>query len=97
MIKAPEKRNFMLQKAMDYALRNNLFEEGYMKQMTEEESKKFVRYIIVEYLKSLGPSSNLDTAEQFINRYGMDKDSLKIFLNQQKLAIDILLKKLENG
>jgi DNA-binding MarR family transcriptional regulator len=92
-----EKRNFMIQKAMDYALKNNLFEEGYMKQMTEEEGKKLIRYIMIEYLNSLGPASNIKTVEQFLDRYQLNKDFLKIFLTQQKLAIDSLLKKLESG
>jgi hypothetical protein len=32
----------MLQKAMDYALKNNLFEQGYMRQMTAEEGKMLI-------------------------------------------------------
>jgi hypothetical protein len=91
-----EKRSFMLQKAMDYALKNNLFEEGYMKKMTEEEGKMFIRYIMVEYMKSLGPASNINTAEQFLDRYGLEKNFLKNFLIQQKQAIDALLKKLDS-
>lgn len=93
----PEKRSFMLQKAMNYALKNNLFEEGYMRKMTEEEGKMFIRYIMVEYMKSLGPASNINTAEQFLDRYGLEKNFLKNFLIQQKQAIDTLLKKLESG
>jgi hypothetical protein len=93
----PEKRNFMLQKAMDYALKNNLFDQGYMRKMTEEEGKMFIRYIILEYMKSLGPASNIKTVEQFLNRYGLEKNFLKSFLIQQKQAIDALLKKLDEG
>jgi predicted transcriptional regulator len=93
----PEKRNFMLQKAMDYALKNNLFEQGCMRKMTEEESKMFIRYIITEFMKSLGPASNVKTAEQLLDRYGLEKDFLKFFLVQQKQAIDALLKKLDGG
>jgi predicted transcriptional regulator len=93
----PEKRSFMLQKAMDHALKNNLFEQGHMRKMTEEEGKMFIRYIIVEYMKSLGPASNIKTAEQFLDRYGLEKNFLKSFLIQQKQAIDALLKKLESG
>jgi hypothetical protein len=61
----PERRNLMLQRAMDYALKENLFESGYMKKM-KEEGKKFIRYIMIEYLNSLGPASNIKTVEQFL-------------------------------
>jgi hypothetical protein len=50
-------------------------------------------YIITEYLNSLGPATNITTAEQFLDRYGLRKDFLKPYLTQQKIAIDALLKK----
>ena len=97
MVTNSEKRGFMLQKAMDYALKNNLFEQGYMRQMTAEEGKVFIRYITLEYIKSLGSANNIKTVEQLLDRYGLKKDFLKIFLIQQKQAIDALLKKLDEG
>jgi hypothetical protein len=68
-----------------------------MRQMTAEEGKVFIRYITLEYMKSLGSANNIKTVEQLLDRYGLKKDFLKIFLIQQKQAIDALLKKLDEG
>jgi hypothetical protein len=68
-----------------------------MRRMTEEEGKMFILYIMVEYMKSLGPGTSIKTVEQFLDRYGLEKTFLKSYLIHQKQAIDALLKKLESG
>jgi hypothetical protein len=48
--------------------------------MTAEEGKVFIRYITLEYMKSLGSANNIKTVEQLLDRYGLKKDFLKISL-----------------
>ena len=91
-----EKRDIMLQKAMEYALKNNLFEQGYIKKMTEEEGRNFIRYIMIEYIKSLRPTNNIKTVEQLLERYQLKKDFLRQYLIQQKESIEAVLRKLES-
>jgi predicted transcriptional regulator len=90
----PERRNLMFQRAMEYHLKNNIFENGYLRDKTPEQEKKFVQYIASEYVNSLGPASNIKTFEEFVDRYQVDKEFLKTFLIHQKEIIDKFVEKL---
>jgi DNA-binding MarR family transcriptional regulator len=96
IFKTPEKRDFMIKKAMEYAFKNNYFDEGSItRQLTEEELKKLRLHMAMEYVSSLGPTSNIHNLKEFIDRYQLDKEIMKEYLNKQKHFADLLLKELD--
>jgi DNA-binding MarR family transcriptional regulator len=94
IFKTPEKRDFMIKKAMEYAFKNNYFEGSTIRQRTEEELKNLRLYMAMEYIKSLEPTSNIHNLKEFIDRYQLDKEIMKEYLNNQKKFADVLLKEL---
>jgi hypothetical protein len=82
---------------MEYALKNDIFKEGHFRNLTPEEEKGFQRYLMIEYMNSLGPASNIQDLKEFFDRYQLDKEFLKESLTGQKKLIDILLKELDRG
>jgi DNA-binding MarR family transcriptional regulator len=84
IITTPEKRMFIFKKAMMYVLKNNIFKEGYFRKYTPEEEKGFQRYLMIEYMNSLGPASNIQDLKEFFDRYQLDKEFLKESLTGQK-------------
>jgi hypothetical protein len=96
IFKTPEKRDFMIKKAMEYAFKNDYFDEGStIRQLSEEELKKFRLYMTIEYINSLGSTGNISTLKEFIDRYELDRDFMKEYLNRQKQFADLLLKELD--
>jgi DNA-binding MarR family transcriptional regulator len=96
MFKMPEKRDFMFKKAIEYAFKNNYFDEGSsIKQPSQEELKNLKLSMAMEYIKSLPPTSNVHNLKEFIDRYQLDKETMKEYLNKQKQVADLLLKELD--
>src|SRR5918992_3033005 len=96
IFKTPEKRDFMIKKAMEYAFKNDYFEQGNtIRQLSEEELKKFRLYMAIEYINSLGPTSKISSFKEFIDRYELDREFMKEYLNRQKQFADLLLKELD--
>jgi DNA-binding MarR family transcriptional regulator len=96
MFKRPEKRDFMFKKAIEYAFKNNYFDEGSSKkQPSQEELKNLKLSMAMEYIKSLPPTSNVHNLKEFIDRYQLDKETMKEYLNKQKQVADVLLKELD--
>jgi DNA-binding MarR family transcriptional regulator len=96
MFKTPEKRDLMIKKGMEYAFKNNYFDEGStMKELSQEELKEFRIHMAMEYIKSLEPTSNIHNLKEFIERYQLDKEIMKEYLNKQKKFADMLLKELD--
>ena len=53
IFKTPEKRDFMIKKAMEYAFKNNYFDEGNtIRHLSEEELKKLGMNMAIEYINS---------------------------------------------
>ena len=95
IFKTPEKRDFLIKKAMEYALKNNYFEGSTIKQRTEEQVKNLKLYMAMEYIKSLERNSDIHNLKEFINRYQIDKKIMKEYLNNQKKFTEELLKELD--
>jgi hypothetical protein len=95
IITTPEKRMLIIKKAMMYALKNNIFEGGHFRSLTPEEEKEFAKYIMREYMNSLGPTTNITSLKEFADRYQLDKDFMKENLVRQKELIATLLKQLD--
>jgi predicted transcriptional regulator len=95
IFQTPEKRDLMIKKAMEYAFKNNYFDEGSTRQLTEEELKKLRMNMAMEYINSLGPTSDIPGLKEFIDRYELDRKFMKECLNNQKHFADLLLKELD--
>jgi hypothetical protein len=89
-----QKRDLLIRMALEYALENNFFEHGYIREINAEETKKFQLYIASQYISSLGPASNIKSLKDFIDRYGIDKEYLKAIFSDQKNAFEKLLNEL---
>jgi hypothetical protein len=85
IIKPHPNQNLILRKAMEYALENNLFEEGRFRRLTPDEIKKFGLFVALEYIDSSG---DILTLKQFVNKYGIDKSFLRRYLERQKLYLE---------
>jgi DNA-binding MarR family transcriptional regulator len=95
IFKTPEKRDLFIKKSMEYAFKNKYFEGTTIRQLTEEESKKFKLYMAIEYINSLPSTSNVHSLKEFIDRYQLDREIMKEYLNKQKQFADLLLKELD--
>ena len=89
-----QKRDLLIKMALEYALKNNFFEQGYLREINAEETKKFQLYIASEYISSLGPATNIKNLKDFINRYGIDKEYLKALFSYQKNFFEKFLNEL---
>jgi hypothetical protein len=49
----------------------------------------------MEYINSLRPTSNIHNLKEFIDRYQLDKEIMKEYLNKQKQFANMLLKELD--
>jgi hypothetical protein len=97
-------RDLWFQKAMQYGLKNNYFENNKAKNLTPLERTKMLQNFQMEYLNSLGPVANIDsmadltkptTLKEIMDRFGLDKYYLKGYLNYQKELIDMVIKQLD--
>jgi DNA-binding MarR family transcriptional regulator len=95
IFRTPEKRDLFIKKSMEYAFKNKYFEGTNIRQLTEEESKKFKLYMAIEYINSLGPTSNVHSLKEFIDRYQLDREIMKEYLIKQKQFADLLLRELD--
>jgi DNA-binding MarR family transcriptional regulator len=89
-----QKRDLLIRMALEYALKNNFFEHGYIREINAEETKKFQLYLASQYISSLGPASNIKNLKDFVDRYGIDKEYLKAIFSDQKNAFEKLLNEL---
>jgi hypothetical protein len=81
-----QKRDLLIKMALEYALKNNFFEDGYIREINAEETKKFQLYMASEYVSSLSPATNIKDLKDFIDRYELDKEYLKaLFLSQKNI------------
>jgi hypothetical protein len=86
----------MFKKAMEYAFKNNYFDEGSsIKQLSQEELKNLRLSMAMEYINSLPPTSSVHSLKEFIDRYQLDKEIMKEYLNKQKQFANMLLKELD--
>ena len=103
----PYVRSFYIQKVMEYALKNNYFEGGKVKNPTPLERTKMQYNFAIEYLNhinSIDSAANVDsmfaltnptTLKEFMTRFDFDKYTLKGHLNIMKETIDLVLKQLD--
>jgi DNA-binding MarR family transcriptional regulator len=88
------KRDLLIKMALEYALKNNFFEQGYLREISAEETKKFQLYIASEYISSLGPATNIKNLKDFVDRYELDKEYLKAIFSYQKNIFEKFLNEL---
>lgn len=97
-------RDLWFQKAMQYALKSNYFENNKAKDLTPLERTKMQLNFQMEYLNSMGPIADIDsmanlmkptTLNEIMKRFGMNKYELKGYLNYQKELIDMVIKQLD--
>ena len=91
-----QKRDLLIKMALEFALKNNFFEQGYLREINAEETKKFQLYIASEYISSLGPATNIKNLKDFIDRYELDKEYLKALFSYQKNVFEKLLTELND-
>ena len=89
-----QKRDLLIKMALEYALKNNFFEQGNLREINAEEAKKFQLYIASEYISSLGSATNIKNLRDFIDRYGIDKEYLKALFSYQKNFFEKFLNEL---
>jgi DNA-binding MarR family transcriptional regulator len=89
-----QKRDLLIKMALEYALKNNFFEQGYLREINAEETKKFQLYIASEYTSSLGPATNIKNLKEFVDRYELDKEYLKAIFSYQKNIFEKFLNEL---
>ena len=88
------KRDLLIKMALEYALKNNFFEQGHLREINAEETKKFQLYIASEYISSLGPATNIKNLKDFVDRYELDKEYLKALFSYQKNIFEKFLNEL---
>ena len=93
-----ERNKYTFKKAMEYYLKNNYFDAGNLKKLTDKQRGNFQRFIVVESLKysqdsKSGESAN--TIKEFIDKIGIDKKFIHSYLFQSRLVIDKILSELE--
>jgi hypothetical protein len=98
--KNSEKRDLYIKKAVDFYLKNNLFDKGNVRQqLTEEEetrAKLNQLYIAREYFESQGfDFNNINNVRDFLDKYKIDRETMKNYLRYRKQGIDRALKELD--
>ena len=92
-ISEPNKQNLLIRKMMEYFLKNNYFDEiGGAKDLSDDEFKRLLTYVAVEYHNAVGKPR---TIRDLVNKYSLDKKQLKDMLEKQKLRIDSIIRQLE--
>jgi hypothetical protein len=82
----------LIRKMMEYFLKNNYFDElGGAKDLSEDELKRLLTYVAIEYHNALG---NPRTIRDLVDKYSLDKTQLKDILEKQKLKIDSIMRQL---
>jgi hypothetical protein len=90
----PSKQDLLIKKMMEYYLEKNYFDEmGGAKQLDQEDFRRLLAYIAVQYHTALGkPRSIRDVME----KYGIDKKLVTKTLEQEKSKIDSLIRELQD-
>jgi hypothetical protein len=92
-ISEPNKQHLLIRKMMEYFLKNNYFDEiGGAKDLSDDEFKRLLTYVAVEYHNAVGKPR---TIRDLVNKYSLDKKQLKDMLEKQKLRIDSIIRQLE--
>jgi hypothetical protein len=96
LVTDPHVRDLYFQRTMDYALKNNYFENNKAKDLTplERTKMKLNFQIAVADLDSIAALTNPTALKEHMRRFGLDKYSLKGYLNSQKELIDMVIKQL---
>lgn len=89
-----QKRDLLIKMALDYALKNNFFEQGHLREINAEETKRFQLYMASEYISSLGSATNIKNLKEFVDRYELDKEYLKSLFSYQKNVFEKFLNEL---
>jgi DNA-binding MarR family transcriptional regulator len=104
VITDPHIRDLWYQKCMQYALKNNYFENNKIKNLTPLERTKMQLNFQMEYLNSLSHKVDMDsiatltdptTLKEHLKRFDLDKYDLKGYLSYQKELIDMVIKQLD--
>ena len=105
LITDPHIRDQYFPTVMEYALKNNYFENNKTKDLTPLERTKMQLYFQMKYLDSLDPKADIDglniltnpiELKEHLQRFGLDKYDLKGYLNNQKELIDMVIEQLDN-
>ncbi len=99
----PEKREYIFRKSMEFLLANDLFDgEGRIRnQLTEEEIQKMKMSQFTaskEYYESVGlGNQGITNFNEFLDKYKIDKDSMKKYLLYKKQEINSALNQIDNS
>ncbi len=100
IFKHPEKREQYIKKGIEYYFRNNFFEEGQTRQeLTEEERKRLSLaqlHIAQESFESVLETKAIRDFGEFLDRYKIDRDLMRDYLNQRKKVIERALNEIDN-
>ena len=101
IFKNPEKRDLYIKKGIEYYFRNNFFEKGQTRQeFTEEERNKLSLaqlQIAKESFESVGlDNKSIRSFGEFLDKYKIDRDLMKEYLNQRKKVIERALSEIDN-
>jgi hypothetical protein len=93
-IKEPDKQDLLIRRMMEYFLKNNYFDElGGAKDLSDDEFKRLLTYVAVEYHNAIGKPH---TIRDLVDKYSLDRKQLKDILQKQKLKIDSMIRQLED-
>lgn len=93
------RREVIIRRAMEHALKNDFFDGGGFKRLTEQELKDLQRFIIIETLKYSRESSktqkSANTIREFVDRYGIDKEFVKSCVARYQLTLEAIMRELD--
>lgn len=93
-IKEPDKQNLLIRKMMEYFLKNNYFDEiGAAKDLSDEEFKRLLTYVAIEYHNAVGKPR---TIRDLVDKYSLDRKQLRDMLQKEKSRIDSIICQLED-
>jgi hypothetical protein len=93
LFRVPDRREFLVRKMSYYLLRNNLYEKGWTRWLSQNERKLVLAYLSVEYNKAFG---NVHTIKGLIDKYGIDKELVRHMFERDRKRIDSIIKRLES-
>jgi DNA-binding MarR family transcriptional regulator len=95
----PEKRDEYLKKVVEFYLKNNLFDGGEIKKQLTNEEKSKARltqlYIAKEYFESVGLNDDVKNLKDYLNKYKIDKNLLREYLNLRKRDFEWAIRELD--
>jgi DNA-binding MarR family transcriptional regulator len=97
--KNPEKRDEYLKKVVEFYLKNNLFDGGEIKKQLTDEEKSKARltqlYIAKEYFESVGLNDDVKNLKDYLDKYKIDKNLMREYLNLRKREVEWAIKELD--